>query len=128
MPLAAACPYSPNPRNRLPALGFTLPPSVSLLVHTGFVFTNTSLRLSVLPSPLPRARRAPAVRPQVQRNWMYLENIFIGSEDIRKQLPQESQMFDGVHGTFTRLMKQLFTTGNCQKACTASGVPHDSHE
>lgn len=25
---------------------------------------------------------------QVQRNWMYLENIFIGSEDIRKQLPQ----------------------------------------
>lgn len=25
---------------------------------------------------------------QVQRNWQYLENIFVGSEDIRKQLPQ----------------------------------------
>ncbi|GIM07381.1 hypothetical protein Vretimale_11536 [Volvox reticuliferus] len=59
---------------------------------------------------------------QVQRQWMYLENIFIGSEDIRKQLPQESQMFDGVHNTFTRLMKQLYSTGNCQKACTAPGL------
>jgi dynein heavy chain len=53
---------------------------------------------------------------------MYLENIFIGSEDIRKQLPQESQMFDGVHNTFIRLMKQLYGTGNCQKACTAPGL------
>lgn len=25
---------------------------------------------------------------QVQRNWQYLESIFVGSEDIRKQLPQ----------------------------------------
>lgn len=24
---------------------------------------------------------------QVQRQWMYLESIFMGSEDIRKQLP-----------------------------------------
>ena len=25
---------------------------------------------------------------QVQKNWQYLESIFVGSEDIRKQLPQ----------------------------------------
>eukprot|EP00966_Prymnesium_polylepis_P320783 7377156-Prymnesium_polylepis.1 len=30
----------------------------------------------------------------VQRKWMYLESIFVGSEDIRKQLPQESSLFD----------------------------------
>lgn len=53
---------------------------------------------------------------------MYLENIFIGSEDIRKQLPQESQMFDAVHNNFMRLMKQLYSTANCLKACTAQGL------
>jgi dynein heavy chain len=30
----------------------------------------------------------------VQRAWMYLENIFSGTEDIRKQLPRDSADFD----------------------------------
>ena len=33
---------------------------------------------------------------QVQRGWRYLENIFSGFEDIRKQLPAESSIFDKV--------------------------------
>ena len=33
----------------------------------------------------------------VQRKWMYLESIFVGSEDIRKQLPTESSLFDRVN-------------------------------
>lgn len=32
----------------------------------------------------------------VQRQWMYLESIFMSSEDIRKQLPAESSLFDQV--------------------------------
>lgn len=52
---------------------------------------------------------------QVQRNWMYLENIFIGSEDIRKQLPQESIMFENVHNTFQKLMRQIAHLSNCLK-------------
>lgn len=59
---------------------------------------------------------------QVQRNWMYLENIFIGSEDIRKQLPQESLMFEGVNNAFMRCMKELWDVGNVVKATTARGV------
>lgn len=59
---------------------------------------------------------------QVQRNWMYLENIFIGSEDIRKQLPQESLMFEGVHHTFTHYMQKLHTAGNVVQATTAQGL------
>ena len=43
---------------------------------------------------------------------MYLENIFIGSEDIRKQLPQESVLFEGVHATFQQKMKELQTISN----------------
>lgn len=36
----------------------------------------------------------------VQRKWMYQESIFIGSEDIRKQLPEDSARFDKIHAEF----------------------------
>lgn len=36
----------------------------------------------------------------VQRKWMYQESIFIGSEDIRRQLPEDSKRFDSIHSTF----------------------------
>jgi dynein heavy chain len=53
---------------------------------------------------------------------MYLENIFVGSEDIRKQLPQESLMFDGVNMVFTQGMAQLHAVGNVIQATSAPGV------
>ena len=33
---------------------------------------------------------------QVQLKWMYLESIFIGSEDIKQQLPEEAAIFKGI--------------------------------
>lgn len=33
---------------------------------------------------------------EVQRTWSHLESIFIGSEDIRAQLPEDSRRFDGI--------------------------------
>ena len=43
---------------------------------------------------------------QVQRQWMYLENIFLG-EDIRKQLPKESAEFDGLNADWKEIMTEL---------------------
>ena len=37
---------------------------------------------------------------EVQRTWSYLESIFIGSDDIRKQLPTDSKRFDGIDVDF----------------------------
>lgn len=37
---------------------------------------------------------------QVQRTWMYLESIFIGSEDIRSQLPEETKRFEKIDKDF----------------------------
>jgi hypothetical protein len=37
---------------------------------------------------------------EVQRTWSHLESIFIGSEDIRNQLPQDSKRFDGIDSDF----------------------------
>lgn len=37
---------------------------------------------------------------EVQRTWGHLESIFIGSEDIRAQLPEDSKRFDGIDQEF----------------------------
>ena len=37
---------------------------------------------------------------EVQRTWSHLESIFIGSEDIRKQLPEDSDRFDKIDVDF----------------------------
>jgi dynein heavy chain len=45
---------------------------------------------------------------EVQRTWMHLESIFIGSEDIRKQLPEDSTRFDHIDKQFrVRIQLQL---------------------
>lgn len=37
---------------------------------------------------------------EVQRTWSHLESIFIGSEDIRAQLPEDSRRFDDIDVEF----------------------------
>lgn len=37
---------------------------------------------------------------ELQRTWSHLESIFIGSEDIRSQLPEESKLFDTIDEEF----------------------------
>ena len=54
----------------------------------------------------------------VQRKWMYLESIFVGSEDIRKQLPTESSLFDRVNADWKS------TTARMQEAITAYKATH----
>jgi dynein heavy chain 1 len=43
----------------------------------------------------------------VQRRWVYLEGIFIGSADIKQQLPNEFSKFKGIDNEFTSLMRKV---------------------
>ena len=49
---------------------------------------------------------------EVQRAWSHLESIFIGSDDIRAQLPEDSQRFDGVDSDFKELAADAAKTPN----------------
>lgn len=45
---------------------------------------------------------------EVQRTWMHLESIFMSSEDIRKQLPEDSERFERVDNEFKVSIKRKF--------------------
>ncbi|CAN0120098.1 unnamed protein product [Ectocarpus sp. 6 AP-2014] len=58
----------------------------------------------------------------VQKKWMYLESIFMASEDICKQLPRESAIFmearlDAVNAEFSCLTEEIFNNPNAIRAC-----------
>ncbi|KAM4843232.1 dynein axonemal heavy chain 17 [Thomomys bottae] len=59
---------------------------------------------------------------EVQRTWSHLESIFIGSEDIRAQLPEDSQRFDSIDKEFKALMEDAVKTPNVVEATNKPGL------
>ncbi|EGD81605.1 dynein heavy chain 2 [Salpingoeca rosetta] len=57
----------------------------------------------------------------VQRQWMYLENIFTG-EDIRRQLPIETNKFDAIDDQFLKIGQRLHEDPNAQRGTHAKGL------
>lgn len=59
---------------------------------------------------------------EVQRTWTHLESIFMSSEDIRKQLPEDSDRFDSVDNDFRILMNEMALDTNVIKATNKNGL------
>ncbi|XP_077101765.1 dynein axonemal heavy chain 9 [Siphateles boraxobius] len=59
---------------------------------------------------------------EVQRTWSHLESIFIGSDDIRSQLPQDSKRFDGIDIDFKELALDARKTPNVVEATNKPGL------
>ncbi|XP_041842513.1 dynein heavy chain 2, axonemal [Melanotaenia boesemani] len=57
----------------------------------------------------------------VQRNWIYLENIFQG-KDIRDQLPQECKEFEGVCVSWKTIMDHLHKNNNALRGTHHPGL------
>ena len=57
----------------------------------------------------------------VAKKWSMLESVFVGSADIRVQLPEDSKRFDGINGDFQSLMKDAPDVLNCVEACNMEG-------
>jgi len=53
----------------------------------------------------------------VQDKWMQLESIFIGSEDIRAQLPEDSKRFDTIDEDWRALMCECICIPNAVEVC-----------
>jgi dynein heavy chain len=58
---------------------------------------------------------------KVQRNWQRLEPIFLESEDIRAQLPDDSRRFESIDAQFKTLMAEAREEPGVVTACTFEG-------
>lgn len=61
----------------------------------------------------------------VQKKWQYLETIFIGSEDIREQLPEESKRFDSIDTELRKILKTAADDPNIINFTQQSGLEQD---
>ena len=59
---------------------------------------------------------------EVQRTWSHLESIFIGSEDIRAQLPDDSKRFDTIDTDFKQIMEDAKVTPKVVDATNKNGL------
>ncbi|NWW98330.1 DYH17 protein, partial [Caloenas nicobarica] len=59
---------------------------------------------------------------ELQRTWSHLESIFIGSEDIRSQLPEESKLFDTIDEEFKEIMADAVKTPKVIEATNKPGL------
>ncbi|TMW50187.1 hypothetical protein DOY81_004746 [Sarcophaga bullata] len=59
---------------------------------------------------------------EVQRTWTHLESIFMSSEDIRKQLPVDSDRFDRIDAEFRVLMDEMSKSNNVVASTNRAGL------
>lgn len=92
-------------------------------------FLATSTLHPALRAPQPHTTRLDSTRrrrhahpPPDSRPTPPAENIFLGSEDIRRQLPAESAIFDAVNTTFIESMREMAETGNVVRATHLPGM------
>jgi dynein heavy chain, axonemal len=57
----------------------------------------------------------------VQRKWVQLEPIFLASEDIRAQLPDDTRRFEQIDGAFKEMMREAQAEPGVVEACTYEG-------
>ena len=57
----------------------------------------------------------------VSKTWQALESIFLASEDIRSQLPDDTKRFEAINNEFQEMMKDAVNVTNCRDALTVDG-------
>jgi dynein heavy chain len=50
--------------------------------------------------------------------WAYLETLFIGSEEVKKELPVDAERFVGIDVDVKKVLKDISSTKNAVKACS----------
>eukprot|EP00960_Hanusia_phi_P002894 85528-Hanusia_phi.AAC.3 len=63
-----------------------------------------------------------AIMTEIQRTWAYLETLFIGSEEVRKELPEDAERFAGIDVDVKQVLKDMYATKNAVSACSSEGL------
>jgi dynein heavy chain len=62
------------------------------------------------------------IMSEIQRMWSYLEPLFIGSEEVKKELPADAKRFAGIDSQVRQILKKCADLKNVRAAFTQSGL------
>ena len=58
----------------------------------------------------------------IQRVWSYLEPLFVGSDEVRRELPTDAKRFEEIHTSVKTILRAAAGTQNVKSACNRPGM------
>lgn len=59
----------------------------------------------------------------IQRMWSYLEPLFIGSDEVKRELPEDAFRFAGIDLDVRQTLQKAWNVKNIRLSCTVDGLP-----
>jgi dynein heavy chain len=59
---------------------------------------------------------------ELQRTWSYLEPLFVGSEEVRKELPEDAERFKEIDADVRSILQKAWKIRNVKTACLQGGL------
>ncbi|GBF96391.1 dynein heavy chain axonemal [Raphidocelis subcapitata] len=59
---------------------------------------------------------------EIQRTWAYLESLFIGSEEVKRELPEATARFARIDADVRSVLREFRGTQNCVACCNREGL------
>jgi dynein heavy chain len=60
---------------------------------------------------------------EIQRTWSYLEPLFIGSEEVKKELPDDARRFLDIDSAVKTILQRAYKAKNVKLICMQPGLP-----
>ena len=59
---------------------------------------------------------------EIQRKWAYLAALFLASDEVRRELPDDAARFERLDAEVTRILRDAWAARKVKVACTAPGL------
>jgi len=59
---------------------------------------------------------------EIQRTWSYLEPLFIGSDEVKRELPEDAKRFEGIDRNVKTELSKCWEIKNVNNACNQEGL------
>ena len=59
---------------------------------------------------------------EIQRTWSYLEPLFIGSEEVKRELPEDARRFLDVDAQVKMILQKAYKAKNVKIVCQQAGT------
>lgn len=65
---------------------------------------------------------------EIQRVWSYLEPLFIGSEEVKKELPEDAKRFQEIDSQVRAILHKAWKLRNVKNVCNQTGLLDKLHD